>query len=210
VVPKPECALIFDLDGVLVDSTAVVERAWRWWADEQGLAVDDVLAIAHGRLTRDVVRALTPHLDSDEQARRLDAWETEQSGSLTPIPGAAECLMAAGRGAWAIVTSGGRELATARLLAAGLPLPRVLVTADDVEYGKPSPEPYQRASHRLGVPPASCLVVEDAPAGITAAKGAGMTVLAVSTTHPASALQEADHIFDSMYEVRGYLSSSIL
>ena len=201
--------MIFDLDGVLVDSTAVVERAWRWWAEEQGLAADDVLAIAHGRPTRDVVRSLAPQLDSDEHARRLDSWEAAHSRGLTPVPGAAECVATARREAWAVVTSGNRELATARLLAAGLPPPPVLVTADDVERGKPHPEPYLRAGRALRVAPASCLVVEDAPAGIAAAMGAGMTVLAVSTTHPASALRGADLVFGSMHEVHGHLRDCV-
>src|SRR4051794_23267730 len=104
----PSRAVIFDLDGVLVDSTAVVERAWRLWAEEQGLDVGRVLAIAHGRLSRDVVRELAPHLDSEEQARRLDGWETEHSEGMAAVPGAAECVATARGGAWAVVTSGGR------------------------------------------------------------------------------------------------------
>ena len=205
---KPNRAVIFDLDGILVDSTAVVERAWRWWAEGHGLAVAEVLAIAHGRPSRDVVLELAPDLDSEAEARRLDGWEAEHSRGMMAMPGAAECLMTARRDAWAVVTSGSRELATARLDAAGLPLPRVLVTADDVEHGKPHPEPYQRASRALRVLPTSCLVVEDSPAGIAAAKGAEMTVLAVSTTHQASALQEADVVLGSMHDVDRYLRAS--
>lgn len=205
MVEKLNGAVIFDLDGVLVDSTAVVERGWRWWAEEQGLDVGHVLAVAHGRLSRDVVRELAPHLDSEEQARRLDGWEMAHSERMTAVPGAADCLATARRGAWAIVTSGGRELATERLLGAGLPLPPVLVTADDVERGKPHPEPYERAARALHVTPASCVVVEDAPAGVAAAKEAGMKVLAVSTTHEAGALVQADLVLGSMAEVNDYL-----
>jgi len=202
---KPNRAVIFDLDGVLVDSTGVVERAWRWWAEEQGVPVAQVLAIAHGRPSRDVVRELTPHLDGDEQARRLDGWETEHSEGLIAVPGAAECVATARRGPWAVVTSGGRELASERLLTAGLPLPPVLVTADDVEHGKPHPEPYERAGRALVLAPASCLVVEDAPAGVAAAKGAGMMVIAVSTTHEPDALREANLVLDSMHEANAQL-----
>jgi mannitol-1-/sugar-/sorbitol-6-phosphatase len=208
MIEKPNRVVIFDLDGVLVDSTAVVEQAWRWWAEEQGLDIGHVLAVAHGRLSREVVRELAPHLDSEEQARRLDGWETDHSEGMTAVPGAADCLATARRGAWAIVTSGGRELATERLLGAGLPLPPVLVTADDVERGKPHPEPYEHAARALRVAPASCVVVEDAPAGIAAAKEAGMKVLAVSTTHEAGALGQADLVFGSMHEIHAHLAGA--
>jgi sugar-phosphatase len=116
-----------------------------------------------------------------------------------------ECVGVARRGQWAVVTSGGRELATLRLAAVGFPVPEVLVTGDDVEHGKPDPEPYLRAAEALGVPAAECVVVEDAPAGVLAAKRAGMTVLAVATTHPAAALAQADQVFSGMTEVTEHL-----
>jgi mannitol-1-/sugar-/sorbitol-6-phosphatase len=206
--PGRVSAIVFDLDGVLVDSTEVVERAWRRWAGEQGVPADDLLAIAHGRRAREVVHAFAPHLDAELEARRLDDWETEDSDGLTAIPGAHECVAAARRRRWAVVTSGGRELATARLRSVGLPIPEVLVTADDVALGKPHPEPYERVRQALAVPAAECLVVEDAPAGITAARRAGMTVLAVMTTHAAAALQDADVLFNSMHDVNRYLRDS--
>jgi mannitol-1-/sugar-/sorbitol-6-phosphatase len=203
--PGRVSAIVFDLDGVLVDSTEVVERAWRRWAGEHGVPADDLLAIAHGRPAREVVQAFAPHLDAEHEARRLDDWETEGSDGLVAIPGAQECVDAARRGRWAIVTSGGRELATGRLRAVGLPIPEVLVTADDVTLGKPHPAPYERARQELAVPAAECLVVEDAPAGITAARRAGMTVLAVMTTHAAAALQDADLLFSTMHDVNRHL-----
>ena len=205
-VPATTSAVLFDLDGVLVDSLKVVERSWRRWAAEQGLDTDEVLAVIHGRRAAEVVRMFAPDLDPVQQVRRITGFETEDGGgNLTVVPGALECVGVARRGRWAVVTSGGRELATLRLTAVGLPVPEVLVTGDDVEHGKPDPEPYQHAAELLGVPAADCVVVEDAPAGVLAAKRAGMTVLAVTTTHSADTLAQADEVFRGMDEVAGYL-----
>ena len=199
-------AILFDLDGVLVDSQRAVEQAWLRWADEQHLEAGEVLAVIHGRRGQDSVRLLTPHLDPVQQVERVREYEAESEGDgLTAVPGALECVSLARRGRWAVVTSGGRELAAQRLAAAGLPVPAVLVTGDDVKEGKPDPEPYLRAATELGVPPVHCLVVEDAPAGIQAAKRAAMTVLAVTTTHPAAELTQADRVFAAMDEVASYL-----
>jgi sugar-phosphatase len=202
----PASAVLFDLDGVLVDSMRMVEKAWLRWADEQHLDAGEVLAVIHGRRGQDSVRMLAPHLDPAEQVRRISGYETEAGGDgLTAIPGAAECVSFAQRGRWAVVTSGGRELAARRLASVGLPVPEVLVTGDDVTEGKPDPEPYLRAATALGIPAAECVVIEDAPAGVLAAKRAGMTVLAVTTTHPAAELTQADQVFSSMDDVTSYL-----
>jgi mannitol-1-/sugar-/sorbitol-6-phosphatase len=204
-------AVLFDLDGVLIDSVQVVERAWRRWAREQHLDTGEVLRTVHGRRARDVVRMFAPALDPAEQVRQISGYEMADGDSgLAVIPGALECVRATRRGRWAVVTSGGRELAAQRLAAvglaaAGIPAPGALVTGDDVERGKPDPEPYLRAAELLGVPAAECVVVEDAPAGVLAGQRAGMTVLAVATTHPADALTQADHVFSAMDEVAGYL-----
>lgn len=197
-------AVLFDLDGVLVDSARVVERAWRRWAAEQGLDTDEVLAVIHGRRAAEIVQKFAPHLDPAEQVRRITGFELADD-DLTLVPGALECAAVARRGPWAVVTSGGRELAAQRLAAVGFPAPEVLVTGDDVEHGKPDPEPYLRAAALLGVPAETCTVVEDAPAGVLAGQRAGMTVLAVTTTHPADALAEADQVFPDMGAVAGYL-----
>ena len=194
-------AVLFDLDGVLVDSTWVVERAWRRWARGQHVNAAEVLAVAHGRPARDIVRMFAPHLDAAEVAEQvllLAQEEARCAAGLTAIPGARECVGVARRGQWAVVTSGGRELAMARLAAARLPVPEVLVTADDVTAGKPDPEPYERACRALAVPAGECVVVEDSPAGVLAAKRAGMTVFAVTTTHPAAALRDADQVFATL------------
>jgi len=204
-MPERVSAVLFDLDGVLVDSTEVVERAWRRWALEWSLPPDDVLAAAHGRPTRDVVRMFAPDIDVDQEVLRLLSYEASQSSTLVAVPGARDCVDVARRGPWAVVTSGGRDLATGRLIAAGLPVPEVLVTADDVTKGKPDPEPYELARRELSVPAGECVVVEDAPAGIAAAKSAGMTVLAVTTTHTAASLHEADCVFASMDAIKKYL-----
>ncbi len=203
-------AVLFDLDGVLVDSRQMVEQAWLRWADEHQLKADEVLAVIHGRRGQDSVRLLTPHLDPVQQVERVRGYEAEGEGDgLAAVPGALESVSLAQRGRWAVVTSGGRELAAQRLAAAGLPVPEVLVTGDDVKEGKPDPEPYLRAATELGVPAAHCVVVEDAPAGIQAAKRAGMTVLAVTTTHQAAELTQADHVFSSMDEVTSYLRGTV-
>src|SRR5918999_683475 len=119
--PRPIAAVVFDLDGVLVDSTAVVERAWRRWAAEQRVPPEEDLAVAHGRPAREVVHAFAPHLDAAHETERLDAWETAESADLVALPGAHDCVALAQRGCWAVVTSGGRELAAGRLAAVGLP-----------------------------------------------------------------------------------------
>ena len=135
--------------------------------------------------------------------------EADSTAGLRTIPGARRCVTLAQRGPWAIVTSGGRELATARLAAVDLPIPDVLITADDVHRGKPDPEPYERASEALGLAGSDCVAVEDAPAGIRAAKHADMRVLAVATTHPASALDEADLILTSVNDVARHLADLV-
>jgi sugar-phosphatase len=202
-------AVLFDLDGVLIDSVRVVERAWRRWAREQHLDTGEVLSTVHGRRAQDVVRMFAPDLDPAEQVRQISGYEmAEGDSALAVIPGALECVGVARRGRWAVVTSGGRELAAQRLAAVGVPAPGALVTGDDVERGKPDPEPYLRAAELLGVPAAECVVVEDAPAGVLAGKRAGMTVLAVATTHSADALTQADRVFAGMDEVARYLRGS--
>ena len=144
-----------------------------------------------------------PDVDVAAEVQRVSDYETLDGGELTLMPGARECITIAGRGRWAVVTSGARKLALTRLATVGLPVPEIMITADDVTVGKPDPEPYRKAAAALGVYAAQCVVVEDAPTGILAAKRAGMTVLAVTTTHEASALDDADLVFPSMHDVTG-------
>ena len=195
-------AVIFDIDGVLVDSTALVERTWRRWAAVHGLDFERVMQVAHGRPARDTVRLLAPHLDAEAEAARLAAEEAHEVDGLVRIEGAVQLVSSLPKGRWAVVTSGTREIATTRLTFAGVTIPAVLITADDVERGKPDPQAYTLAAERLGVSPESCIVIEDAPAGIQGAQAAGMDVIAVVTTHPREALQDADVTVGRLVDVR--------
>jgi sugar-phosphatase len=197
----PIQAVLFDLDGVLVDSKRVVERAWRRWATERGVAADELIAVVHGRPARELVGMFAPALDAEEEAGRVARYELADAEGVTMIPGARECVDLASHRRWAVVTSGSRALADDRLGGAGLPLPDALVTADDVTAGKPDPQPYQRAAIALDVAIAGCVVVEDSPAGVLAGTRAGATVIAVTTTHAASALAGADHVLAGMEQV---------
>jgi sugar-phosphatase len=187
-------AILSDLDGVLVDSGASVERAWRRFAARHGLDAEQVLARSHGRRTVDLIRLVAPHLDAEAETRRIEREEIESAAGLHALPGARELVDSVPAERFAIVTSGTRALAVARLRAAGLPVPQVLVAAEEVEHGKPDPSGYLRAAELLGVDPARGVVLEDAPAGIEAGLAAGMTVIAVSTTYPESALRRADTV----------------
>ena len=184
-------AVLSDLDGVLVDSGAVIEGTWRRFAARHGLDADHVLAESHGRRTVDLIRLVAPHLDAAAEAARIEQEEIASAGGLRALPGARELVASIPAERFAIVTSGTRPLAVARLRAAGLPVPRVLVTAEEVDHGKPDPAGYLRAAELLGVEPAHSLVLEDAPAGVEAGLAAGMTVVAVLTTNDESSLRHA-------------------
>lgn len=194
-------ALLVDLDGTLVDSTASGLRSWTAFAERHGLDPDETWAFVQGRPTRESVRLLAPGADPAAEAQSVDATEASDTGGVVAIRGARE-LLTSGR-PLAIVTSGTRRLATARLDAAGLPVPSVLVTADDVEHGKPDPEPFVRAAAALGVAPADCVVLEDAPAGIAAGRAAGAYVIALRSTHPDDDLRAADAIVDDLATLLG-------
>jgi mannitol-1-/sugar-/sorbitol-6-phosphatase len=193
-------AIVFDLDGVLVDSTVIVERHWRMWAAQHGLDSEFILARAHGRRTIDTLRTVASHLnlDLEQEAALLEKREVEDTEGLITVPGAVELLLALPGHSWAIVTSGSRMLATTRLRAVGLPIPQTLVTAEEVYLGKPHPEGYLKASALLGLEPQNCLVIEDAPAGIQAAHAAGSRVIGVTTTFPVADLDEADFVVPSL------------
>jgi mannitol-1-/sugar-/sorbitol-6-phosphatase len=177
-------AVLFDMDGTLVDSRQIVERIWLHWAAEHGLPAADILAVAHGRRTLETMQLVAPHLATPEEAARLDRLEAEEEGHETAIPGAAALLAALPPDRWAVVTSAGHQLALRRLAAVGLPLPRVLVGADDVAHGKPAPDGYLRAATALGVTAARTVVLEDTPPGAQAGRAAGATVIGLRTTFP--------------------------
>jgi sugar-phosphatase len=179
-----ECsAIVFDLDGVLVDSAAYVEQQWRRWATARGLRPEPFLRVCHGRRALETIRIAAPHLDAEAEVRALDPADDADARTIGPQAGAEKLVGLLPPGTWAVATSGPRVAATARLRQAGLPLPPVLVCAEDVAQGKPDPDAYLLAARGLGVVPSDCLVIEDAPAGIQAARSAGMTVVAVATTH---------------------------
>ena len=195
-------AILFDLDGVLVDSTRSVARQWRRWAEENNIDPEKVLAIAHGRRTIEVVRILAPQLDAEAEEKKIEKREADDNDGVTVMPGAAELLKSIPEGSWCIVTSGTRYLATSRLRFFHLPIPRVLVAADDVQKGKPDPEPYLKGAELLKVKPTECLVIEDAPAGIRSAHAGGMKAIALTSTYPAAELQEADVVLQNLQQIQ--------
>ncbi|HEU4747681.1 MAG TPA: HAD-IA family hydrolase [Gemmatimonadaceae bacterium] len=187
-------AILFDLDGVLVDSAACVERTWRHWAEQNGLDQSRVIAEAHGRRTIETVQRVAPHLAAPSEVVALAQSESSTTEGVFEVPGARELLAPLPLHLWAIVTSGVRAVATLRIRHTGLPMPRVLVCADDIARGKPDPEGYLTAAQRLGVTPEDCVVIEDAPAGLKAARAAGMRAIAISGTYAPAALTSADRV----------------
>ena len=194
-----ECdAVLFDLDGVLIDSTSCITRHWEKWACQHGLEIAAVMQVAHGIRTVETMQLVAPHLDAEKEAERFTAFEVVDTEGVVAIEGAFQLLNKLPKDAWAIVTSGSKELAMARLRQVDLPIPRTLVTADDVKQGKPAPEPYLVAAKRMGIATARCVVVEDAPAGIEAAHTAGMQVIAITTTHSRDELPERGWVVDQL------------
>jgi len=192
--------ILFDLDGVLVDSTPAVARVWHGWAKEHGLVPEEVVRRAHGRPSMTTIRELLPDGDHEKENSEVERREIADVDGVVPLPGALELLLGLPQEAWTIVTSCTRRLAHVRIAAAGLPVPKMLVTSTDVVRGKPDPEPYRKGAEFLGLAPADCLVVEDAPAGICAGKAAGARVLALRTTSADAELQAAgaDWIVDNL------------
>ncbi|HEY3975129.1 MAG TPA: HAD family hydrolase [Candidatus Sulfotelmatobacter sp.] len=195
-------AILFDLDGVLVDSTRAVDREWRDWGRRKGVDGDAIMAIAHGVRTIEVIRRVAPHLDAEKEARKIESHEAHTHEGVVVMPGALELLHSIPDGRWGVVTSGSRLLARARLRFCGLPVPKVLVTADDVTHGKPHPEPYLKGAEGLELAPAECLVIEDAPAGIDAARAGGMKVIGITSTYAADRVAHADAVIGRLAEVQ--------
>ena len=187
-------AFLFDLDGVLVDSRAVVERVCRSWALRHGLDPETVLRIAHGRRARDTVKAVAPHLNIAREVASIDAAELADVDGLREVPGVREFLTNLDPGGWAVVTSCGPDLARLRLSSVGMPVPDVVVSSADVSLGKPAPEGDLLGAKRLGHAAAQCIVFEDAPPGIAAGRAAGARVIALSTTRPDADFTGADAV----------------
>jgi mannitol-1-/sugar-/sorbitol-6-phosphatase len=192
--------VLFDLDGVLVDSTPAVARAWTKWSIQHGFDPDLVVRTAHGRPSIATIRELLPSADIDAENAQMEHWEITDLDGVVPLPGAVRLIQTLPSERWAIVTSCTRPLAEARIRAACLPLPQHLVTATDIMRGKPDPEPYLKGATFLRLAARNCLVVEDAPAGIRAGKSAGASVMALRTTETDFELSAsgADWIVDNL------------
>lgn len=184
-------ALLFDLDGVLIDSTPAVARVWHRWAVEHGLHPEIVIRMAHGRPSRSTIRDLLPNADIDHEDREVERREIADLDGVVLLPGARELLNILPPERWTIATSCTRPLAEVRLRAAGLPIPKTMITSSDVKIGKPDPEPYLKAAAILGFAASDCIVVEDVPAGIRAGKAAGAGVIAFLTTMARGDLEDA-------------------
>ena len=201
-MPSFHCsAILFDLDGVLLDSTRVVAEQYTRWALENGLDPAEVMKVAHGVRTLEVVQRVAPHLDAVAETRKIEDREAVADG-IVAIPGAVALLNTIPRGRWCVVTSGTRYLATTRMRRFGIPVPDILVTADDVRHGKPDPEPYRKGAELLRANPGDCVVIEDAPAGICSAHAAGMKVISMPTTYPVAELHEADVIIAGLSNLK--------
>lgn len=184
-------ALLFDLDGVLIDSTPAVERVWTRWATEHGFDPADTVARAHGRPSLTTIRELLPNADHEAENRIVERWEIEDLDGVVPLPGVLDLLSSVPPPRWTIVTSCTRALAEVRIKRAGLPVPKKFITSTDIVHGKPAPEPYLKAASLLGFPASGCVVFEDAPAGIRSGKAAGAKVIAFRTTAAEPELREA-------------------
>jgi sugar-phosphatase len=189
---KVDCkGVLFDLDGVLADSTPAVARVWTIWANKHGFDPAETVRQAHGRPSLATIRELLPNADHAAENSTVERMEIKDLDDVVALPGAVELLHSLPAGKWTIVTSCTRRLALVRLGAAGLPVPARLITSNDVTIGKPNPEPYLKGAEILGLAATDCLVIEDAPAGIRAGKAAGTKVIALQTTEHDALLREA-------------------
>ena len=199
---EPVCVtakgILFDMDGVLISSIDSVRRCWQRWAKRYGVPNAEEYEVPHGVRAIDTVKALRPDIDPREGLRAIEDMEVEDVAGLEVLPGVKALLAGLPLERWAIVTSSTRKLLLVRLRAAGLPVPERIISADDVERGKPDPEPYRRGAELLGFRAEDCLVVEDAPSGVGAGKAAGCRVLGVLGTHSAGELGGADWIAGSL------------
>jgi sugar-phosphatase len=198
-------ALLLDLDGTLVDSTTAVESAWRWAAERLGVPFEQIAPFMHGIPADQALGLAVPGLDDITKSKLANEILTRQADSaaaVSAMPGALQLLDALPPGSWAVVTSGSVRLAESSIKKAGLPEPPILITADDVQAGKPNPEPFRRAMGVLDVSSDECIVIEDSPHGIASGVAAGVRVLAVGTTFPAHLLEGADWLIPNLEKVK--------
>jgi sugar-phosphatase len=189
-------AILFDMDGTLVDSTPVVERQWKRFAERHNLDYAHIMRVSHGRRNQETIREIAPHLATPEIFTEFDAEEIQDRGGVSAVGGSAALIQKLAPQEWAVVTSASRALARTRLQSVQLPVPAVLIGADDVEHGKPHPEGYLAAARRLGVDRRLCVVFEDTPPGLEAARAAGMRGIGISTTYAYEQLGAVDCIKD--------------
>jgi sugar-phosphatase len=189
---KIRCAaMLFDLDGVLIDSTPAVSRVWERWAREHGFDPAEVVHNSHGRPSIETIREYLPDADHEAENRKVEAAEIADLDGIVALPGAQHLLSTLPPGKWTIATSCTRDLAEVRIRTGALPVPPLIITASDIKNGKPNPEPYLKAAAVLGVAANECVVVEDVAAGIRAGKASGARVIAVRTTVPEEQLWAA-------------------
>lgn len=192
-------AVLFDNDGTLVDSTGSVTRSWVTWAQEHDVDPSRLVGF-HGVPAASIIAAVAPDVDAAAAFARIEQLETDDVGDVVALPGVLDAVDDLAGAPVAVVTSATRGLAHVRLAAAGIAVDEV-VTIDDVQRGKPAPDPFVEGARRLGVDPADCLVCEDAPSGIVAARAAGCSVLAVTTTSTPDELGDADLVVSSLADV---------
>lgn len=190
-------AIVFDKDGVLIDTMAMIRATWADWALAHGVDTDQVIASIH-MTAYELIDTFAPSSDPAAEIRWIGRRQSGMEHSIVAFDGAADLLARLPPDAWAIVTSARRDPTLRHLETAGLPVPKVLICAEDVERGKPDPSGYVLAAERLGTRPEHCVAVEDAPGGIRSARGAGMSVVAIATTYLAADLREADAVVDAL------------
>ncbi|MBX2820749.1 MAG: HAD-IA family hydrolase [Rhodothermaceae bacterium] len=201
-MPQFECeAIIFDMDGVLVDSEVLNEKHWKLWAEKEHVSLEWIMSIHHGVPAEQTITTVAPHLDAATEARWFEENLSKDLDGLLAFEGVHELLSGLPEGKWAIGTSAPKIIAFNRMEYLKLPVPPVVVTIDDVENGKPAPDPYLKAARGMGIDPEHCIVIEDAPAGIKAAKTAGARVIAIPTTNGADALSEADAVVSRFADI---------
>jgi len=197
-------ALLLDLDGTLVDSSRAVESAWRWAADRLGVPFSQIAPYVHGIPAEQALELAIPGIEDHLKIRLADeilTRQVESSAPVPPMPGALRLLERLPSGSWAVVTSGSVRLAESSIQKAGLPEPPILITADDVQVGKPHPEPFMRAMGVLDFSPEQCIVIEDSPHGIASGVAAGVRVLAVGTTFAPHLLDEANWLLPDLEKI---------
>ena len=201
-------AVLFDLDGTLVESTSFIERLWQDWGLQHGVSPQYMSEVMHGRPAVEIISIVAPHLTAEDEVYALETDEISRMEGMRTYDGAHQLLSSLPRGRWAIVTSGSLRVASARVNYASLPVPEVFVTADDVQAGKPAPDAYLLAAQRLHVKPENCIVIEDSPAGVQAGKSAGMRVIAIASSHSKDELSQADVIAGQLAEIRPHVAGN--